>query len=169
MGSQNIHLLLIEDNPGDAGLICEMLAESKGMSFELEWTETLSEGIERLALGGIDVVLLDLALTDSTGLETLRTLRTASPRAPVVVVLSGLSDEEISFQAVQEGAQDYLIKGQVDTSLLVRSSGVRNRKPCGGRTLNWKTACESEPPNLLRPMRHCATASTCYKASWITR
>ncbi len=121
MGSQNIHLLLIEDNPGDAGLIREMLAEAKGMSFELEWTETLSEGIERLASGGIDVVLLDLALTDSTGLETLRRLRAASPYAPVVVVLSGLSDEEISFQAVQEGAQDYLIKGQVDSSLLVRS------------------------------------------------
>jgi PAS domain S-box-containing protein len=121
MDSHHIHLLLIEDNPGDAGLIREMLAEAKGMRFELEWTETLSEGIGRLSLGGIDVVLLDLALTDSTGLETLRRLRTASPRAPVVVVLSGLSDEEISFQAVQEGAQDYLIKGQVDTSLLVRS------------------------------------------------
>jgi PAS domain S-box-containing protein len=121
MGSQHIHLLMIEDNPGDAGLIREMLAESKGMSFELEWTETLSEGIERLTSGGIDVVLLDLALTDSTGLETLRRLRAASPWAPVVVVLSGLSDEEISFQAVQEGAQDYLIKGQVDSSLLVRS------------------------------------------------
>jgi PAS domain S-box-containing protein len=121
MDSHHIHLLLIEDNPGDAGLIREMLAESKGMSFELEWTETLSEGIERLASGGIDVVLLDLALTDSTGLETLRRLRAASPLAPVVVVLSGLSDEEISFQAVQEGAQDYLIKGQVDSNLLVRS------------------------------------------------
>ena len=101
MGSQHIHLLLIEDNPGDAGLIREMLAEAKGMSFELEWTETLSEGIERLALGGIDVVLLDLALPDCTGLETLQRLRSASPWAPVVVVLSGLSDEEISLQAVQ--------------------------------------------------------------------
>jgi PAS domain S-box-containing protein len=121
MDSHHIHLLLIEDNPGDVGLIREMLAEAKGMSFELEWTETLSEGIERLALSGIDVVLLDLALTDSTGLETLRRLRAASPYAPVVVVLSGLSDEEISYQAVQEGAQDYLIKGQVDSSLLVRS------------------------------------------------
>jgi PAS domain S-box-containing protein len=121
MDSHHIHLLLIEDNPGDAGLIREMLAEAKGMSFELEWTETLSEGIERLVLSGIDVVLLDLALTDSTGLETLRRLRAASPCAPVVVVLSGLSDEEISYQAVQEGAQDYLIKGQVDSSLLVRS------------------------------------------------
>jgi PAS domain S-box-containing protein len=121
MDSHYIHLLLIEDNPGDVGLIREMLAEAKGMRFELEWTETLSEGIERLALGGIDVVLLDLALTDCTGLETLRRLRAASPHAPVVVVLSGLSDEEISFQAVQEGAQDYLIKGQVDSSLLIRS------------------------------------------------
>jgi PAS domain S-box-containing protein len=121
MDSHHIHLLLIEDNPGDEGLIREMLAEAKGLSFDLEWTQTLSEGIERLALSGIDVVLLDLGLTDSTGLETLRRLRAASPRAPVVVVLSGLSDEEISFQAVQEGAQDYLIKGQVDSSLLIRS------------------------------------------------
>jgi len=55
-------LLLVEDNPGDAGLIREMLAEAKGMSFELEWTETLSDGIQRLVSGGIDVVLLDLAL-----------------------------------------------------------------------------------------------------------
>jgi PAS domain S-box-containing protein len=121
MGSQNIRLLLIEDNPGDAGLIREMLGEARGMIFELEWTETLSEGINRLASGGIDVVLLDLALPDSTGLETLRRLRAASPWAPVVVVLSGLSDEEISFQAVQEGAQDYLIKGHVDSRLLIRS------------------------------------------------
>jgi PAS domain S-box-containing protein len=121
MDSHHIHLLLIEDNPGDAGLIREMLAEARGMSFELEWTETLSEGIKRLALSGIDIVLLDLALTDSTGLETLRRLRAASPWAPVVVVLSGLSDEEVSYQAVQEGAQDYLIKGQVDSNLLVRS------------------------------------------------
>jgi formate hydrogenlyase transcriptional activator len=121
MGSQHIHLLLIEDNPGDAGLIREMLAEAKWMSFELEWTETLSEGIARLALGGIDVVLLDLALPDCTGLETLQRLRAASPWAPVLVVLSGLSDEEISLQAVQEGAQDYLIKGQADSNLLVRS------------------------------------------------
>jgi PAS domain S-box-containing protein len=121
MASQHIHLLLVEDNPGDAGLIREMLAEAKGMSFELEWTETLSDGIQRLVSGGIDVVLLDLALPDCTGLETLRRLRAASPSAPVVVVLSGLSDEEISLQAVQEGAQDYLIKGRVDSSLLVRS------------------------------------------------
>jgi PAS domain S-box-containing protein len=121
MASQHIHLLLVEDNPGDAGLIREMLAEAKGMSFELEWTETLSDGIQRLVSGGIDVVLLDLALPDCTGLETLRRLRAASPSAPVVVVLSGLSDEEISLQAVQEGAQDYLIKGGVDSSLLVRS------------------------------------------------
>ena len=121
MDSHHIHLLLIEDDPVDAELLREMLAQARGISFELEWTETLSEGIERLALSGIDVVLLDLSLTDSSGLETLRRLRAASPRAPVVVVLSGLSDEETSFQAVQEGAQDYLIKGQVDSSLLVRS------------------------------------------------
>jgi PAS domain S-box-containing protein len=121
MTSLHIRLLLVEDNPGDAGLIRAFLAEAKGMSFDLEWVETLADAVKRLAKGGIDLVLLDLELPDCTGLETLRRVHAASPKAVVVVVLSGLKDEEVSVQAVQQGGQDYLIKGQVDSSILARS------------------------------------------------
>jgi DNA-binding NarL/FixJ family response regulator len=114
-------MLLIEDNAGDAELIRAMLAEAKQMSFELEWHDTLSAGIKRLLSGGIDLVLLDLVLPDSAGLETLRRLLAASPTAQVVVVFSGQADEEIAFQALQQGAQDYLIKGKVDSAVLARA------------------------------------------------
>jgi CheY-like chemotaxis protein len=114
-------ILLIEDNPGDARLIREMLPEGKGAIHSLEWVESLAAGLQRIARGGIDLVLLDLGLPESTGLETLRRLRADAGQSPVVVVLSGLEDEAIAAQAVLEGAQDYLIKGQVDGYLLNRS------------------------------------------------
>jgi two-component system, cell cycle sensor histidine kinase and response regulator CckA len=121
MTDRPIKVLLIEDNPGDAELIRIMLLEAKGLSFELEWHATLVDGVKRLSSGGIDIVLLDLILPDSAGLETLRRLHEASPKSQVVVVFSGQADEEMAFQALQEGAQDYLIKGRVDSSVLVRS------------------------------------------------
>ena len=120
-----MRVLLIEDNEDDALIIRETLAEVKGGSlpagtFDLEWAHRLSAGLERLAEGGIDVVLLDLGLPDSQGLETLRKARTQAPEAPIVV-LTGLADETLGIKAVQEGAQDYLVKGQVDGNLLVRA------------------------------------------------
>jgi two-component system cell cycle sensor histidine kinase/response regulator CckA len=121
MNPRPIKVLLIEDNAGDAELIVAMLTEAKQMSFELEWHDTLSAGMKRLSSGGIDIVLLDLALPDSAGLETLRRLLAASPTAQVVVVFSGQADEEIAFQALQQGAQDYLIKGRVDSRVLARA------------------------------------------------
>jgi two-component system, cell cycle sensor histidine kinase and response regulator CckA len=122
LNPSRIKVLLIEDNPGDAELIRSMLAEAKGMCFEAEWRGTLSEGLKRLSSGGIDVVLLDLGLPDSSGLETLRRLHaTSRPTQVVVVVFSGQAEEEMVFQALQQGAQDYLIKGRVDSSIMVRS------------------------------------------------
>lgn len=115
------NLLLIEDNPGDARLIKIMLAEAKGMKFFLTWVDNLSAGVQILATNTIDVVLLDLGLPESSGLDTLRRLQAQAPRVPTLVVLSGLSDENVAFQAVQSGAQDYLVKGRVDSALLVRS------------------------------------------------
>jgi PAS domain S-box-containing protein len=120
MAIQRIRVLLVEDNPGDVGLIRELLAEVRGSGIELECLETLAGAIARLRTEGIDLVLLDLDLPDSSRLDTLRGLLAASPKA-LVIVLSGLQDEEIAVQAVQQGAQDYLIKGQVDRSSLVRS------------------------------------------------
>jgi len=115
--------LLVEDNPADARLIGEMLreAEAKGLAFELVWADSLAAGAQRLHEGGIDVILLDLGLPESSGLDTLQRLLEHEPRAPTLVVLSGLTDEDVALQALQSGAEDYLVKGQVDSALLVRS------------------------------------------------
>lgn len=113
-------LLLIEDNPGDARLIEEMLAESRDASWEVECAATLSQGLERLESGGWDAVLLDLGLPDNRGLDTLRQAVSIGPNVPVVV-LTGLKDERVGMEAIHEGAQDYLVKGRVDSELLSRS------------------------------------------------
>jgi two-component system NtrC family sensor kinase len=117
---EKIRILLIEDNPGDARLIRELLSAEEGASFFLEHADRLSTGLARLAQGNIDVILLDLSLPDSHGLEGLNKICAQVPKVPVVV-LSGLSDEAVAINAVQEGAQDYLVKGSVDSALLVRS------------------------------------------------
>ncbi len=120
MNEKYIKVLLIEDNPGDARLISEMLAEARGVNFDLECTNRLSPGLKRIGAGGIDVILSDLSLPDSQGLDTFAEVNAQAPSLPIIV-LSGLDDEELAVKAVQEGAQDYLVKGQVDSSLLVRS------------------------------------------------
>jgi signal transduction histidine kinase len=118
-----VKVLLIEDNPADARLIARMLddAGAKGLAFELMWAEDLVSGVERLRTVGADVVLLDLGLPGSSGLETLHRLFAHGREVPTLVVLSGLTDEEIAVQALQSGAQDYLVKGQVDSATLMRA------------------------------------------------
>jgi signal transduction histidine kinase len=118
-----VKVLLIEDNPGDAKLIGMMLAAAgaKGLAFELSWAADLQTGIERLRSDGADVVLLDLGLPGSSGLETLQLLLAQGRSVPTLVVLSGLTDEEVAVRALQSGAQDYLVKGQVDSATLVRA------------------------------------------------
>jgi two-component system cell cycle response regulator len=120
MIDKSVTVLLIEDNPGDARLIQEMLAEGGGTRFKLEYVDRLSIGMERLARGDIDIVLLDLCLPDSEGLNTLQRVLTASEELPIIVVLTGTDDEELAVQAIQAGAQDYLVKGQIDGRLLTR-------------------------------------------------
>ena len=113
-------VLLIEDNAGDARLMREYLADAAGASFQIEHVITLTQGLERLAAGGVDVVLLDLSLPDSPMPDTFRRVHEAAPSVPIIV-MSGLDDEKFAMQTVQEGAQDYLVKGHVDTRLLVHS------------------------------------------------
>jgi serine phosphatase RsbU (regulator of sigma subunit) len=115
-----INVLLVEDNLGDARLLQELLAESPDCPIRLRRVERLADGLEQARAGGIDLVLLDLSLPDSSGLETFERLNRAAPKMPIIV-LSGLDDEELSLTAVREGAQDYLVKGQVDCRLLVRA------------------------------------------------
>ncbi len=116
-----LKVLLIEDNAGDAHLIQEMLLEADGSMFELESVDRLSTGLERLATGDIDVVLLDLGLPDSSGLDTFIKVH-AQASEVAIVVLTGLDDTELAINAVHEGAQDYLPKSQLDSELLVRST-----------------------------------------------
>ena len=120
MSSKHIKVLLIEDNPGDARLIREMMAEVGGARFDLECVGRLSTGLERLAGGGIDVALLDLGLPDSEGLDTFVRVYAQVPQIPIVV-LTGIADEVVGVEAVKGGAQDYLVKGQVGGNLLVRA------------------------------------------------
>lgn len=120
MNPPSIKILLVEDNPGDARLLREALVETGLTLFKLEHVTRLADGLQRLAEETFDVVLLDLSLPDASGLETVRRTHAAAPVVPIVV-LTGLSDESFSLRAVREGAQDYLIKGQIDGSLLVRS------------------------------------------------
>jgi diguanylate cyclase (GGDEF)-like protein len=120
MRIRNFNVLLIEDNPGDVRLIQEMLFEIKEAKFNFIWADKLSKGLELLTRNGIDIVLLDLSLPDSQGLETFKKLHEKIPDI-AIIVLTGLDDSTIGVRAVQEGAQDYLIKGKVDGQLLFRS------------------------------------------------
>jgi len=113
-------VLLIEDNPGDARLIREMIAEVPGAAFEVECAERLAQGLERLSAGGIGVVLLDLSLPDSMGLETFAKVYAHSPAVPIIV-LTGNDDNNLALAAVKRGAQDYLVKGRLERELLLRS------------------------------------------------
>src|SRR5262249_58341949 len=113
-------VLLIEDNAGDARLSREMLAEEPGAPFEIECAERLAQGLERLSAGGIGLVLLDLSLPDSMGLETFAKVYAHSPDVPIIV-LTGNDDNNLALAAVKRGAQDYLVKARLEGELLLRS------------------------------------------------
>ena len=118
--SDPIRLLLVEDDSNDAILLRRMLGSVKTARFTITQAERLADSLHRLASERFDVVLLDLSLPDSQGLETFSRVDAAAPTVPVVV-LSGLADEAVSVSAVQKGAQDYLVKGQVTGDLLARA------------------------------------------------
>ena len=116
-----VRVLLVEDNPADARLVEILLSEAgSSADFEVAHSERFVEALQRLEEATFEVILLDLSLPDSSGLETVSRMRAAAPRTPMVV-LSGQDDEEVAFRAVQQGAQDYLIKGQGDGNLLART------------------------------------------------
>ena len=113
-------VLLIEDNPGDARLIREMLAEDPEAPFRLRFAEKLSAGLELLSATPAALVLLDLSLPDSFGLETFAKVYAHSPAVPIIV-LTGNDDQTVALSAVKGGAQDYLVKSRLDRELLMRS------------------------------------------------
>ncbi len=120
LSSSVSHILLVEDNPDDIRLIQWIIAGIRNSQFKLECVNQLKKALKRLGKGGIDVILLDLGLPDSQGIDTLRSVYNKAPKVPIVV-LTCLGDEKVSVQAIKEGAQDYLLKGQVDSNLLKRT------------------------------------------------
>ena len=115
-----LQVLLVEDNEGDASLLRMMLSKEKPGSFELTHLIRMSEAVLHLAKGGVDIVLLDMGLPDEHGLDTVRRAHAAAPGVPLIV-LTGLDDEMLAEEAMKEGAQDYLIKGQIENRALPRA------------------------------------------------
>ena len=115
-----IKILLVEDNAVDARLTQDILAEWQLEEFDIAHVTRLSEAFRYLARARFDAVLLDLSLPDGYGLSTVRQIHAANPTI-AIIVLSGLSDQALALQAVQNGAQDYLVKGEGPSELLARS------------------------------------------------
>uniref|UniRef100_UPI0035A237B0 PP2C family protein-serine/threonine phosphatase n=2 Tax=Nocardia xishanensis TaxID=238964 RepID=UPI0035A237B0 len=112
-------MLLVEDDPGDALLVEELVADV-AQGLRLEWVRTLAEAGERLRVTVPDCVLLDLHLPDAQGLEALTRIRAYNDQV-AVVVMTGLDQERTGLDAVASGAQDYLVKGRVEPELFVRA------------------------------------------------
>ena len=122
MPSKPIQILLIEDDPEQASFLTQFLSEPKNgfAHFELDSTSRLSTGLENLARSSYDVVLLDLGLPDSQGIETFVRVAAAAPRVPVIA-FTGLGDESLAIETVSRGAQDYLVKGSFTSATLKRA------------------------------------------------
>jgi signal transduction histidine kinase len=117
---RTISLLLVEDNPADARLIDIMLREADARMYQLKNVPTFREGMDYLASNRVDLLLLDLSLPDSFGIETVKNANELAPKVPIIV-LTGRDDEDFALEVVKAGAQDYLIKGSIESSLLSRS------------------------------------------------
>ena len=120
MDSNAIKILLVEDNPGDARLLQEIFKEGKTAKFEIVLVDRISEAIKTLKETDFDLILLDLSLPDSKGIDTFRKTSKEKPQIPIVL-LTGLDDGALAVKLVQEGAQDYLVKGQINNKILLRS------------------------------------------------
>jgi two-component system, sensor histidine kinase and response regulator len=131
MPHSTINLLLIEDSQADANLIRALLRESGGSHaapavpfanapFEVEYVDRITTAVSHLVTQNYDVILLDLSLPDSSGLESFSKIKLFAKNIPVII-LSGLDDQAIALKAVQQGAQDYLVKGDIDAQLLIRA------------------------------------------------
>jgi hypothetical protein len=120
MNGQRLRVLLVEDNPADAYLIREALAERRDEPFDLETVNTLQTGLQRLNKGGIDAMLLDLGLPDSFGAETFMRAK-ARALGVAIIILTGVKDDSLALKLVQGGAQDFVAKVDVSGNNLTRA------------------------------------------------
>ncbi|RLB95977.1 MAG: hypothetical protein DRH50_02585 [Deltaproteobacteria bacterium] len=178
--SKIIKVLLIEDNPGDARLIKEMVSEVDGAKFDLKHVNRLSTGLKHLvAAEDIDLVLLDLGLPDSSGFDTFTSIQTQVPEV-AIVVLTGLEDEPIENKVLQAGAQDYLSKNQLDSNSLMRSMryAIERKKAerriehlnsvlKAVRNVNQLIVVEKDRDSLLQKVCEALIETRAYNAAWL--
>jgi signal transduction histidine kinase len=157
MTNESIRVLLVEDNLGDARLLYEGLEEALPGQFQMTHVRRLSEALEFLWKEPCDVVLLDLGLPDSHGIDTLILTRAQAPSAPIVV-LTGFQDEALGDEALQEGAQDYLVKGQVDSQQLARSMRYAIARKAANEALVGQGVALATAEVLRRSRRRLLTA-----------
>lgn len=117
---ETLQILLVEDNPGDVRIIKELFKDIKSMKVELIHVSTLAEAQEKISKIELDLVLLDLSLPDGYKLEGVKRICTMYPNIPVIV-LTGLKDDQISIDAIKIGAQDYMVKDQIDEYILAKA------------------------------------------------
>ena len=147
MMEDKLQILLVEDNRGDAALLELSITESSYGKFEVTWVQRLEVAISRMGVTPWDAILLDLGLPDSQGLETLQRLRQSERHAPIII-LTGLADESLALSAMQLGAQDYLVKSEIERGLVARAlryvierrAPMKQSKP--GKPIS-PTSCES--------------------------
>jgi len=120
MDIKTIKILLVEDNPDDVAFLSTVLGKVTGTRFQLETAPDLAASIERLAAADIDLVVLDLTLPDSNGLDTFKGVKSHARDVPIII-LSGMDDETLAVNAVHAGAEDYLVKGRADSQLITRA------------------------------------------------
>lgn len=116
---KTLNILLVEDNPGDVFIIKDLI-KSTGTRFSIRHSSLLAEAIQLSGQQDFDVILLDLGLPDSIGLDTLKKLQVSKIKAPVVV-MTGLDDEDIALASLKEGAQDYLVKNRLTSEYIHRA------------------------------------------------
>jgi DNA-binding response OmpR family regulator len=144
-------VLLIEDSPVDATMIRGQLTRGNGNAYEVVVESTLKNGLERLEVGDVDVILLDLTLPDTQGLETFLKAYRIAPQVPIVIITS-LDDRDVAYNAVRSGAQDYLIKGKLDTESLIHAVNFAIERHTHQQRLNpymtglWAAASRADIP-----------------------
>ena len=140
MDSEAIRVLLIEDNPGDAGLIRRMLKTAENPPIEMQHASTFAGGLGPLQSGTIDLLLLDLALPGSTGFDTIASAIAAAPDVPIIV-MTGTDATQTILECIKAGAKDYFVKSRTDPERLIEVIGRSARRRTATKTPN-----EFQPP-----------------------
>src|SRR5205085_1825506 len=134
MNRQPTKVLLVEDESSYIELLEVVLKDCPSCQFELTAARSVEEGVTELAARNFDLVLLDLSLPDEQGLDTYTRIHAAAPATPIVV-LTGMDDQNLALQAVREGAQDYLVKGQTEAKMLIRVIQYAIERKAGAEAL----------------------------------